>query len=792
MTTGELMQSYFSKVLIGDWRHVLTRQMIAVVLIMVCGIHVSGVSQGEEPEPEDRFERNVLPFLDQYCIECHLVEDAEAGIVLDGFRNQTEAVEAGKTWLRVLDAVEGGIMPPQDALQPSADERRRLTAWIENDFIAAQCGSRTSSAAVVIRRLNRQEYDNTLRDLIGIDLGLARDFPPDDIGFGYDNIGSALNVSPIHIEKYLTAAETVLQAAIALPDVETLPPVELIGLRTYPLPPDGSVEFEHHLKPGRYLADFSLVRAGIDEAVPPPRLIIGFGKDRRAVDADRVQDETVVYRYWLKVAEGDNQVHVSVAKDQPGTELMAAVSTSVTANVSGDQRYGSDHGLHVDSMVVRGPVSEPVDVLPATHQELLFCQPVFGDVSRLDCGREVITQFATRAFRRPVSADEVEGLMEIFEVALHRGESFERACQVALTAVLVSPQFLFLVEPEASKEDRPLTDYELASRLSYFLWSSMPDALLLREAEAGTLRLNLREQVARMLNDTKSQAFIENFVGQWLHLRDLEGVAPDTDLFPNFDEQLRSAMRTETEQFFGHIVRGNRSALELLDAEYTFMNEPLARHYGMLDVVGSDFQKVALSDTVRGGLLTQASILTLTSNHNRTSPVKRGKWILQQLLGTPPPPPPPGVPDLDESPQAHDSASLRERLEIHRSNPECASCHNQMDPLGFALENYDAVGSWRTSDGEFAIDASGELLGEHRFQDARELKALLKSTAARKFSWCLIENMLTYGLGRELEPHDYCTVDAIRRQLEEDNYRVQHIIFGIVESDAFLRRGLSE
>jgi hypothetical protein len=297
--------------------------------------------------------------------------------------------------------------------------------------------------------------------------------------------------------------------------------------------------------------------------------------------------------------------------------------------------------------------------------------------------------------------------------------------------------------------------------------------------------------VVRMLTDRRSDAFVENFVGQWLQLRKLDGVTPDKDLFPGFDKPLRGAMRKETEQYFAHILRNNRSVLELLDSDYTFVNESLARHYGIEGIRGDQFQRVALTDRQRGGVLTQASILTLTSNPNRTSPVKRGQWILQQILGTPPPPPPPDVAKLDESRQAADTASLRERMDTHRAKPECASCHRQMDPLGFALENYDAVGRWRTTDGPFPVDPSGELAGERKFADARELKHLLATTDAKKVARCLIRNMLTYGLGRGLEVYDSPTVEDIRERLSSDNYRIQNIIFGIIESRAFQYRGVA-
>jgi hypothetical protein len=743
-----------------------------------------------EPKTADAFQKHVMPLLERYCADCHMNDEAEAGIALDRYANQEAAIKDGRTWIRVRDALQGRIMPPKDEAQPSIAELDRIIAWIENDFLAAQCGKQESSAPVVIRRLNRQEYNNTIRDLLGLDLRLADGFPADDIGFGFDNVGSALNISPVHVEKYLDAAEIALQKAIVLPDAGDFSPAELIGLKTYPLPPKGAVEFKHSLKPGQYLAHFSLVRVGIPESVPPPRLVIGFGKDRRTVDAVQVQDETVVYRYWLKVAEGDSAVNVALAPGQADSANGVKPRGEV-ANVSGDKRYGGDTGLHVDSMVVRGPVRDRPEQLPESHRRILFCTPEYGDQSRIDCARQVIARFAERAFRRPVAPDEVERVLKIYRLAHDRGESYERGVQLALTTVLASPQFLFLVEPEETRVDRPLTEFELASRLSYFLWSSMPDDALFREARAGTLRSNLRGQVVRMLNDPRSAELVENFTGQWLQLRKLDGVARDLDLYRGFDDKLRTAMRQETEHYFAYILRNNRSVLELLDSDYTFVNASLARHYEIEGVTGDAFRRVTLADRRRGGVLTQASVLTLTSNPNRTSPVKRGQWILQQLLGTPPPPPPPDVAKLDESQQAADTASLRERMEVHRAKPECASCHQQMDPLGFALENYDAIGKWRTKDGGFPIDPSGELIGGRKFADIQELKRLLGSTAGQKFARCLIENMLTYGLGRGLEAYDYCTIEEIRHQLTASDYRIHSVIFGIVESKAFQYRGVA-
>lgn len=732
--------------------------------------------------------REAVSFISDYCIDCHMADNAEGGIELDGFDSESDMVGAGKMLLRALDAVDQQVMPPKDALQPSATERAKFVDWIRDKLLARDCGEDRSSAAVVIRRLNRQEYDNTLRDLLGVPLQLSQDFPADDSGFGFDNIGSVLNTSPVHVERYLMAAEKALQATIRTPDVGLLPPVELIGLRTYPLAADGEVKFAHRLKPGRYLVDFSLVRAGISETAPTPSLKIGFGSDSRIIAAAKVQDETVVYKFWINVFESDEQVRVAVARE-PGKQANE-LNQQVGQNVSGDKRYGSNVGLHVDSMVVRGPVQVAIEDKSATHEKIFACKPSKGD-DRLACGRKIVERFATSAFRRPAKDEEVDRLMRLFEHAIRQGESLEAAVQITLSGVLVSPQFLFLVEPEHAETDRRLTEYELASRLSYFLWSSMPDKELFAAASEGTVRSNLNQHVSRMLADSKSSAFVENFVGQWLQLRNLAHVVPDPSIFPSFSDELAESMRTETEAFFSHVLKQNGSVLQLLDANYTFLNETLARHYGIADVRGPEFRLVRLGRSNRGGLLTQASILSITSHHNRTSPVKRGQWILQQILGTPPPPPPPNVEQLDESDQAAKTGSLRDRLELHRSSPECAACHNQMDPLGFGLENFDAIGGWRDNDGDFPIDASGVLPGNRKFDGVSEMKSMLVSTGSRRFSWCLIENLLVYGLGRSLEPEDYCTVEAIRKRLVKNDFKIQEIILAIVESKAFQYRGVS-
>ncbi len=402
--------------------------------------------------------------------------------------------------------------------------------------------------------------------------------------------------------------------------------------------------------------------------------------------------------------------------------------------------------------------------------------------------REILALFATRAFRRPATEGEVERLLKLYDQAEKEGERFEHRVRLALSAVLVSPHFLFRVERDPPKAKPgtayPIGEYELASRLSYFLWSTMPDEELFALAAKNELRKNLAAQLQRMLKDPKSAAFVRNFAGQWLTLRKLDTVTPDAKTFPTFDAELRAAMRMETELFFEAILKEDRSILDLLDADFSFVNERLAKHYGIEGVTGKEFRRVKLP-AHRGGILTQASILTLTSNPTRTSPVKRGKWVLDQIFNTPPPPPPPDVPELKEEKRL--TGSLRQVMEMHRANALCASCHQKMDPIGFAFENYDAIGAWRDRDGQAAIDPSGTLPGGPSFQGPAELKTILKSKK-ELFARCLAEKMLTYALGRGLEYYDRCAVDKILDALGHNDYRSSTILVEVVKSEPFQLR----
>lgn len=735
---------------------------------------------------DDRFGSIVTPILKKHCFDCHTEGHAEGGVELDRYSTLADARRSPKTWLKVWDSIESGSMPPHSEPRVALEDIQRVTDWIQNDLLPTLGDSSLQKSSTVIRRLNRQEYNHTLHDLLDVDGDYSQSFPSDEMSFGYDNIGTALSVSPIHIERYLRAAERVVLDAIAIPDVSHQSPRELIGLSTYPLPEKGTVSFDHHLTAGQYQVDFSLVRVGVAETVPAPTLYVSFGTDSRNVDAVQIQDETVVYRFWLNVFENDKLVTVRLA-DRQTTPLPTESKKEVTSTTSGDQRYGSNKGLHVDSMVVRGPyTSNTQQRVPVFFQTNV---PAIGHEARLAFGRERMTRFIEKAFRHPLTPADTVASLSLYEKAIQRGESCERAIQIATMFVLVSPKFLYHMPystSDSASNDEEWRSFVLANRLSYFLWGSLPDDTLWQAAATRTLRSDLTKHVSRMLADPKSKRFVTNFAGQWLQLRKLRDIAPDSDLFPDVDPPLVESMQHETELYVDDIIRNNGSVLGLLDSNYTFVNDRLARYYGIQNdsIDDSRFVRVELPES-RGGLMTQASILTLTSNPKRTSPVKRGQWILERLLGTPPPPPPPNVPELDEKKDAADALTLRERFELHRTQPDCAACHRQMDAIGFALENFDAVGIWREKDGQNKVDASGTLSGGRTFSDAKEMRRLLVATESKRFARCLIENLLTYALGRGLEPTDYGTVESIRKELTNHGFSSHTLIQAIVASPHF-------
>ena len=743
---------------------------------------------------EARLRETVLPVLKEHCWDCHGDAEAKGGVNFDAHTNLMAVLRDRGTWERVMQTVRSGEMPPKKRKsQPAAEVRTNLVTWIEQTLFPID-PARPDPGRVTLRRLNRVEYNNTVHDLFGVDFQPADDFPQDDVGYGFDNIGDVLSMPPILLEKYLNAAEAILDRAIVSgplsPKTRRFNPAQIQGhagggaLATLSTQGEAFVEYEAPV-PGEYVLK---VQAYGDQAGPEKvqMALRADGRDLETLEVRRGRDNPKLHEHRLRLEPGRHRLAVAFLNDfYRETQL---VRTNAKGKTYTEKKI-EDRNLQVGFIEVAGPYSDAVPPLHELHRRIFFKAP--GPKTTQSVAREILQRVADRAYRRPATAAELDGLMGLFSKARESGDSFEASVKQALMAVLVSPHFLFRGEiqgdPDNPRQTQRLSEYALASRLSYFLWSSMPDDELFRLAGQGRLRRNLSGQVRRMLADPKSRALVDNFAGQWLQLRTLDIVAPDEKLFPGFDAPLRTALRRETEALFEHILRKDRPVTEFLTADYTFANERLAQHYGLKGVQGPEFVRVSLKGTGRSGVLTHGSVLTLTSNPNRTSPVKRGKWILENILASPPPPPPPGVPAL-ESKETH--GTLRQRMDAHRDNPMCASCHAKMDPLGFAFEHFDAVGRFREKDGQEALDTRGELVSGERFADHAELSRVLSETRQADFLRCLGEKVLTYALGRGIEYYDRPALAAIDARVRQKGFRFSALIEAVVESVPFqYRRG---
>ena len=631
------------------------------------------------PRSGPTYAADVAPAIDRYCLECHGSATRRGGVALDHFEGDAASRE---TWGRVADVLQAGTMPPSGRAQPLPTELATINDWLAAEVVRCD-GPDADPGRVTMRRLNRAEYNNTIRDLLGLVLDLADAFPADDVGDGFDNSGDVLSIPPILLEKYLQAADLALEAAASSPRV------------------------------------WSRIMNPSPDTIPPAH--------RKLVPPVRTEPVKRIGR--------------------PAPAPPAAI------------------------------VDEEALALRRAYQ--------------------ILRAFADRAYRRPATVEELTRLVGLVEAARKDGDDFDQAIRYALKAVLIAPSFLFLVEEDPATieagKSAPLGEFELATRLSYFLWSSCPDDELYGLAARGELQRggNLAKQVRRMLRDEKAQALVDGFATQWLQIRALKEMTPDPQLLPDFDEPLRQAMLDETRTFAAAIIRDDRSVLDFLTADYTFVNERLARHYGIPGVVGDHFRRVPLTDTRRGGVLTHASVLTITSNPTRTSPTRRGKWILDNFLGMPPPPPPEGVAGLGGDEHGDPTTSLRQRMERHRADPNCASCHARMDPLGFGLENFDAIGAWRSSEGGGPLDVSGSLPGGGSFRNPAELRALLVARR-EQFAGCLAEKLLTYALGRGTTPADRCFIAEIVHQSRGEDYRFSSLGLAIVASPPFQTRKLSQ
>ena len=779
------------------------------------------------------FSEDGLPFLRQYCFGCHSGDQSTAGFSLDLFLDNDSLIKERKIWDRILEMITTRQMPPPDSNLPLTKEIDIFIESVTGIFALEDQGAEPNPGRVTIRRLNKVEYRNTVRDWLGVDFDPTESFPTDNIGLGFDNIGDVLMLSPLLMERYLDAAEAITNRVILV----TPPPPSKRYRNGRSLNPRNDKEIPE----GRY----RLLDPNAKEPWKSGPLTYDSRYFRLLADAE------VILRATL-YAESDTSSPVRVALFVQGSELedvssLAEVSLLIGTDFKLDSKtkilkifeissrdskkpqtvevrvnrmaniekaglamVKSEKGSPSAKLQIRHLWSEgPLDTRPATQLKILACSP---SISKAEQTREVLSRLLRHGYRRPPSQQEIERITNFVESIQNNGQKWEAAIQQAIKAMLCSPKFLFRLELDdhpKSPVPRPVDEFHLASRLSYFLWSTMPDEELLNLAENNQLTSNLESQVKRMLADPKVHELVRNFGFQWLQIQRLMTMAPDPNQFPTFNSKLRSAMLKETELFLVSIVNQDRSVLDLLDADYTFLNQSLADHYGIKDtkgnwigqpikisggkpIKGSEFRRVELQGGFRGGILTQASVLTVTSNPTRTSPVKRGRWVLEQILGTPPPPPPPDVPELEEDHETIIGNTLRQRLEQHRQDPACANCHAKMDTIGFALENYNAIGAYRHQDGEFKIDASGQFLDGDSFDGIAGLKKIMMERKTQ-FVYCLTEKMLTYALGRELVYYDRPTVEYIVNNLETENYQFSALINTIVKSNPFrFRRSIVE
>lgn len=787
----------------GEFRHQsrcpsvapVMRAMAVLVWLTVCGWYGVAPAEDLQPVPES-FSDHAQLFLSAWCFDCHGDGAAEGDLDLQQLQQRSPDRAARDAWKKVMQHLQVGTMPPPEhSPRPDPAALQRFTDHLDHEFFHVDCDEVQDPGRVTIRRLNRVEYENTVDDLLGVRFQAADSFPRDEVGYGFDNIGDVLSLTPPLLEKYLAAAETISQQVIY-----TGPREELRTTRVLPEEFGGenaaglTIEHDYLLinREGYAFGEFSPYEPGEYEC-----RIRAFGVQwgdeliRMAVDVagERIAEfEIQGHRepddYVVRLKFGDD--HFPLGHQQIRFVYLNDL------NEGGD----ADRDLAIHQVELTGPLHLDHDAFPypPQHRRVIAVEP--DDQHSVEqAARANLIQLARRAFRQPVDSADVDLVIGLVMAAVERGESFERAMQLGLQAILVSPKFLFRVEtpehPDDADDVHDVGQYELASRLSYFLWSTMPDEELFDAAVNGTLTQPavMMEQVERMLESPRSEAFIRNFAGQWLNLRSLADVRPNRQLFPEFNEQLAADMQQETRLLMEHLLREDRSLLELLSADYTFVNERLAGLYGLTGVTGNEFRQVSLQDVPRRGVLTHAGILTLTSDPARTLPVKRGKWILETILGQAPPPPPPNVPSLSDTEDANPEATLREQLARHRQDAACAGCHQTMDPLGLAFENYDAIGRWRETVHERPVDAAGTLPDGRSFENAIELTGLLQEDKT-EYAEQVTRAMLTYALGRGLEPYDQCAVDQIVTVLEQNDYRFRTLVREVVLSLPFrMRRG---
>jgi hypothetical protein len=761
--------------------------------------------------------------LNKYCVTCHNDRLRTAELTLQN----ADLVDLGRNaalWEKVVRKLRGSAMPPAGSPRPDTATYDAVAAFLEEGLDEAAATKPNPGRPAAFHRLNRTEYRNVIRDLLALDIEVASLLPPDAASYGFDNIGDVLGVSPALLDRYVSAGRKISRLAIGNPG--TPPATETYRVSSdltqddrldgLPWGTRGGTRFQHHFAlDGEYELKLRLARESVADVISdlnePNQIEVTLDGERVAVLT--VGEELLTRKQsgrgsrgagfmgddYLRTADENLQARFAA---KGGTHWVGVAFVKRTsAEIEGIRKpfmraapeNGDSHGQpYLSTVTIAGPFNPTGPGDTPSRRRIFDCRPATAS-EEPRCARQILGTLARRAYRRPVADAELQDLLDFYRQGRSNG-SFDAGIELALNRLLVSPSFLFRIQqdPSGVAPGSPyrVSDLELASRLSFFLWSSIPDDRLLDLAERGRLRDRavLEGEVRRMLADPRSDALVTNFAGQWLYLRNVGAVLPDRRLFPDFDENLRRAFKRETELFFDSIVREDRNVLDLLTADYTFLNERLARHYGIPNIYGDHFRRVTIADPNRRGLLGQGSILTVRSYPNRTSPVLRGVWILENILGAPPPPPPPNVPDLKEKTAEGRVLSMRERMAEHRENPGCAVCHARMDPLGLPMENFDAVGRWRTrSESEGAIDASGGLPDGTTFDGVAGLRdALLKHSD--EFVSTLAEKLLTYALGRGIEYYDGPAIRGIVREAAKNDNRFSSIVLGIVNSQPFLMR----
>ncbi len=680
-------------------------------LILAACLCPLGLRAADEAPDAAAFDQSVKPLFEGSCVACHNAGLKSGNLSLAGFMKIDSVGAKREEWERIVHKVRTGEMPPNGIPRPPEEEVAAFINVIDKETDRIDSNTPVDPGRVTARRLNRREYSNTIRDLLGVSFDATGDFPSDDLGYGFDNIGDVLTISPVLMEKYMSAAEAISRRAIG---ADPLPakPIEAEYQHkdgTIQRINESAIEARHRVDwDAEYTIRIGLPGERPEDAAP---VELGFFMDGKLLHKMMVETKPSGLVYFNPFSVEEMRLFLPAGDH---TFRAAFLNDHFTDGMSRKDAFDRDKNKFLESITFVGPF--PTDVIPESRKMILTCDPASGR----PCVESIMRRLTRRAYRRPVTDDEVEALVRFSDMALKEGLSPEQGVQLSIQAMLVSPNYLFRIEKDPDPLDptavHRVSDIELASRLSYFLWNSMPDDKLLTLAEQNKLHepATLQAQVDRMLADDRSGEMAKNFAGQWLEIRNLDSVNPDPEKFPEWGPELREAMRTESLMFFDSVLRENRPMSDFIDADYTFLNGPLAKHYGIEGVNGPDFRRVKLETAERGGVLGQAGVLTVTSYPTRTSPVIRGKYVLEQILGTPPPPPPPNVPPLDEQ-SLGPNATMREKLDAHRSSPICASCHNRMDNLGFGLENYDAIGRWRTKDGE----AAGRF--ERRAAQRREL-----------------------------------------------------------------------